>query len=658
MRKSAGIFRREDIICLEREKRIIGFGAGFVAMCTINLVGNVFDEFIDNDQQRWHTKFQGKNVTSLKDVLDRWDDRCFILICSERYDQIREQLNSYGLVAGKNFGYSPVIGDACAENKGNYFSNQRTSFKSIRHLGKRFRRVRRRERTIIDFKQNGLVDLVFSGSMSNFFSTERNADKKEPQLSGIIYDVGEEYHIIYLPTSVSLYNLVCDFDNDGNLDILFTNFYRNMPDGNISFYCPSIIYYGERRDDPDLPKDILKDDNYLPYVTRKDGIQVLPVEGANCATVMESRKIGAFDLVITSRARMDYMKQPGVGSEFTNAAIFFNTSSGYNPDAIADPVFLRGFMAPHTGIQALPSITSEMVKTADLNNNGNPDVIITQKWRPFDHTTSYATIYFGTETGYNPHRIPNIELATREHYIQKLPAHSNEALIIEDFTGNGFKDVFLGGFTPQLDSSRNTFAYIYFNSEQGLNPAEIQNTKEIDSFLRPTNAIQAIPTHYSLSAESADLNGNGFLDLVIANNSSGQSGRNNLSYSVIYFGTEEGFNPSGINIYADVKQEEKFLWPDRFIQILPSLYANCVKAIDLNRNGFMDIVFGLSLRLQWVVRPTGILVFWGSEKGWNPMGRDNRYVFENIGNFSQEDKISFIELPCQVSHISTYINDQ
>src|SRR5258705_13602535 len=86
------------------------------------------------------------------------------------------------------------------------------------------------------------------------------------------------------------------------------------------------------------------------------------------------------------------------------------------------------------------------------------------------------------------------------------------------------------------------------------------------------NRIVNIPSLAGGGSTLADLNGDGWLDIVIANSSDGKTP---LVSSYIYWGSKTGFSTS--------RRTD-----------LPTMGANGVAAADMNGDGFVDLVFANS----------------------------------------------------------------
>ena len=151
-----------------------------------------------------------------------------------------------------------------------------------------------------------------------------------------------------------------------------------------------------------------------------------------------------------------------------------------------------------------------------------------------------------------------------------------------DFNGDGNFDI---PVTCPQDHNETPNLFIYASGKQGY------------SAERRTE----LPGAGSVAGASADLNADGFLDLVVCNWFDGE--KNNLD-SYIYWGSKDGFNASRRTG-------------------LPTEAAIGVAVADLNRDGHPDIVFanqGVDYHMT-VDRRQESFVYWGSKEGYRPADR-------------------------------------
>ncbi|MBO5955196.1 MAG: VCBS repeat-containing protein [Clostridia bacterium] len=149
---------------------------------------------------------------------------------------------------------------------------------------------------------------------------------------------------------------------------------------------------------------------------------------------------------------------------------------------------------------------------ADLTGNGYLDLICSgfHSNGKANVKEAYLTIYWGGPEGY------------KENRKSQLPVFCSNDLTINDFDGDGTLDIFSaayhGGRNRDVDST------IYYGREDGI-------------YSRYN--CQKIRTHSATGALSGDFNGDGYIDLVVANH---KKRGNHVNDSYIYWGGPDGIN--------------------------------------------------------------------------------------------------------------------
>lgn len=84
---------RTDVNRLARDKTIIGFGAGVIGKKSLKFLDGNIDFFIDNNSHKVGQKLDGSVSIRSVDYLSSEDlDNSVIILCSEKYEEMREQL--------------------------------------------------------------------------------------------------------------------------------------------------------------------------------------------------------------------------------------------------------------------------------------------------------------------------------------------------------------------------------------------------------------------------------------------------------------------------------------------------------------------------------------------------------------------------------------
>jgi hypothetical protein len=149
-----------------------------------------------------------------------------------------------------------------------------------------------------------------------------------------------------------------------------------------------------------------------------------------------------------------------------------------------------------------------------------------------------------------------------------------------DVDGDGFVDAVIANYYD--NSTRRIDSYVYHGSATGISP---------------TGRRTALPTLGALDAAAADLNADGFVDLVFANHHNDSTHRTD---SFVYWGSATGFSATARTA-------------------LPTLGAYAVAVADLDRNGWLDLVF--ANYYDGASYNTTSYVYLGSAAGFSPASR-------------------------------------
>lgn len=212
----------------------------------------------------------------------------------------------------------------------------------------------------------------------------------------------------------------------------------------------------------------------------------------------------------------------GLNGEFdTPSYIYWGTDAGYD--------------TLHR--TALSTYGATCNAVADLNDDGYLDLVFSS----YDRSGStQASIYWGSAQGYRE---------TNKTYLPTLGSHG---CYIADLNDDHYPDLVFANYGSSDFHDVNS--YIYWGGPNGYS---VSNRTEL-------------PTHGGISSSVADLNRDGYLDLVFSNRQNSEPNWNIHSY--IYWGGSNGYSTSRMDsLYTE------------------GAYGNAV--YDLNRDGNLDIVF-------------------------------------------------------------------
>ncbi|MEJ1972436.1 MAG: VCBS repeat-containing protein [Lacunisphaera sp.] len=424
-----------------------------------------------------------------------------------------------------------------------------------------------------DLNGDGYPDLVFAN-----FGHERG-------LESISRDSGRDSYIYWgsatgfdhdhpgrLPTRGSVDVAIADLNQDGHPDIAFVN---SSPDAQ-----ELQVFWGG-------------DDGHA--IARSSS---LPLPSPTSIRAGDVNGDGIPDLVITTAvtrynpAVLPAAKQPDAQQ---SVCLVLGSKQGFSAETVV----------------RLPSSEGRDSAIGDFNHDGFADLAVAN-FSDGMTTAVSSLVYWGSAGGFSPlHRT-------------ELPTLGATGVVATDLNRDGFADlvfsnsiddetcdvpsyVYWGsatGFAPYLRQSIQSFGAASVNAgdlnRDGRDDLLLINQSSGGGHARTNSAIfwgnphhyystasmLSLPGHEAYDTTVADLNGDGFNDLVVANA---------IGDSYLYWGNGEGFSPA--------RRSD-----------LPSGSALVSTAVDLNRDGYLDLVFsGLS--------GTGTIL-WGSADGFTAARRD------------------------------------
>jgi hypothetical protein len=417
---------------------------------------------------------------------------------------------------------------------------------------------------VVDLDGDGCAEvLLCQGHTSDSYTTQ-----------SLIYQ-GRPNGISSTPVAVTTHDarrvLTGAATGDGSLHVAFVNFYSRNRLGNID---PSIYWGGPQGFSPtsrqDLPGwgaveaigcDI--DDNGRPdlilanasenSVDRDPGSYILinGPDGFPTAPSLVLPTVRSHGVCCADLNRNGYLDLIFCGFHNPELLIFYGSDSGYDT---ANPQRIR---LEYDGV-----VYDEprWIYLADLNNNGWLDLIVPQI--AYDR----SLILWGGPDGFSMERC------------QPLSVVRGACARAADLTGNGYLDLIIGGHMPALDAPHDSFAYVYWNGPDGLReenrtllPAKTINSmavadfnndglldlficsyhggieRDVDSYIYWNRAERGFSaadrtrlfTHSASGCVAADFNGDGWIDLAIANH---KVNGDHVGFSAVWWNGPDGFD--------------------------------------------------------------------------------------------------------------------
>jgi hypothetical protein len=354
--------------------------------------------------------------------------------------------------------------------------------------------------------------------------------------------------ITRLPTEGGGRGMVADLNKDGYKDLLFTNFIH----GSTSQIMPGYIYWGGSDGFNPARRSILPSD-------RSCALDVADLTGDGLPDIVVAN-IGREHLSVVTPEFTHADLEKKAGERERTSFIFVQTENGFSEESV----------------EKLSTLFALDVKVADLEKNGKPALVFLETGQP-----GALRILRKEDGKWNTTELLPVLAPKSPSTGKKI----NRELLVKDLNGDGYPDI----FAP----SDGKHSEIFWNNKGKF---ELKNRTELES----ENAF---------SADAADLNKDGFADLVVANFSSlDKNGKPDYeTNSYVWWGSKQGFTTTNRTA-------------------LPTLGATSVRLADVNNTGYLDILFAQHRDKQSYDIPSYIYL-----NSVNGFSKENRIELQGFG---------------------------
>ena len=319
---------------------------------------------------------------------------------------------------------------------------------------------------------------------------------------------------------------VADLDQDGYPDIVFSNSRSSA-----GWEVDSYIYWGSATGFSE------HDRTGLPTLTAQDN------------TIADVNGDGYLDIVFSNLWNGS--------SNVAESYVYYGSASGFSAE----------------NRDELPTIGASGNSAADLDGDGYVDLVFSNRCdQSLYRLDSY--IYWGSASGFSAHDRTG------------LPTVGATGNNVADLDDDGFLDIVFSSWTDGVESELDSF--VYWGSAEGFS----------------VDDRDALPTKGACTNSLADMDGDGFLDIVFSNMG---DGINTVVDSIIYWGSASGFSEDDTTG-------------------LPTLGAVGNTVADLDQDGFLDLVF--ANHTDGRTMNVASVVFWGAKGGYS---QDDYTVLTTLG---------------------------
>ena len=415
-------------------------------------------------------------------------------------------------------------------------------------------------------------DLNHDGELDLFFTNDHNHDYAPDAM--VYYGGADGYESLspelqQLRTNLSLYKQaelarkrmtwlpalgggrcqIADLNGDGYPDIVFGNNMHNFRQD-----MPAYIYWGS-------PKGFRENDR-----------SVLAGYTVSGVAIGDLNEDGLPDIVLANTGFEGEGMEARFGPVMTNnleSFIYWGDINGFS----------RALIQGEARRSSVATVCAADVAIGDFNGDKHLDLAFAN-----NHSTERSIfIYWGDGTGsFSEAKRQTLRFADQGAATTKRKIEI-KTLLAHNLNEDGFCDLIAAG---------NANAMVFQGTRDGLVVVPAAD----------------LPADNCLGIEAADLNGDGQIDLILAN--AGEYGKARPA-SAIYWGSNQGYG-------LDRRTE------------LPTTGAKTVKAADLNKDGWLDLLFGNqndSARTREEMEQDQSQIYWGGPNGFSGLRRKDLQSF-------------------------------
>jgi hypothetical protein len=424
-----------------------------------------------------------------------------------------------------------------------------------------------------DFNRDGYQDIVFA--FSGGFWEYRDKIKQGFSPSRIYWGseqgfIPENFSNIWTAGATDV--AVVDLDNDNWLDLVFANggdkasfiYYGGKSGFNEESLArlpakkPYAVEIGDVNNDKMVDIIFANEEGTVSYAYLNKNGQFsadhrieFETYTAKDAVVEDFNRDGFTDIFFTNH-QFSLSGDPNLANRLIDSYLYFGSEQGFSPE----------------NRQSIQTIGAWGTGAADLNNDGWVDLLVCN----FQEHYSYEVpsfIYWNSPKGFS--------LTNRTTLFE----HGAQGNAIADFDGDGNLDVLI---TSMMGNSRGDYdpSYLYLGNERGKYSME--------------DRIE-LPGREAYEQAFADLDDDNQVDLLMVNRGEVTRKANELW---IYWNDNNSFSPwriTGLPVYTGVG----------------------VEVADFDRNGYLDIIisnFNVVDKAEDGTLKPGSFIYWGEPEGW------------------------------------------